>query len=127
MGKVALRASHADTVSVVNMKSKQMNLTNYFKPLAEAFLAEHQALGKIPKKISGILTPRFGEYIMVWQYENNKLVGAVSINIKNADNAASKIKSAVESIDYISVQEANKWLESIGAGIENGDVDGKSE
>lgn len=109
------------------MKSKQVNLTNYFKPLAEAFLAEHQALGKIPKKISGILTPRFGDYIMVWQYENNKLVGAVSINIKNVENAANKLKAAVDSIDYISVQEANKWLETIGAGIESGDVNGKSE
>ena len=98
--------------------NRPTNLVNYFKNIAEAFLAEHQRSGSLPKRLSGVLTPRFGEYTFVWQFENNRLVGAASINVNNVDNFAMKLQASKTSIDYMALNQANQWLSTIGVAPE---------
>ena len=98
--------------------NRPTNLVNYFKNVAESFLAEHQQNGHLPKRLSGVLTPRFGDYTFVWQFENNRLVGAASINVNNVDNFAMKLHATKTSIDYMALNQANQWLSSIGAAPE---------
>lgn len=98
-----------------NRVNRPTNLVNFFKNVAEAFLAEHQRNEKLPKRLSGVLTPRFGEYTFIWQFENNRLVGAASINSNNIDNLAAKLHASKTSVDYMAIHQANQWLNTMGA------------
>jgi hypothetical protein len=69
--------------------------------MAESFLSNQQSISGLPKRFSGFATPLFGDYIMVWQYNSNKLIGCTILHKNNAVNLAKKLLDAVTSYDYL--------------------------
>lgn len=81
---------------------KITNLVNQHKKMAEQFLAQLRESRAVPNKFSGLMTPRFGQYLFIWQFNNNKLVGATAIHINNAENFTKKIENALTGPDWAS-------------------------
>lgn len=79
---------------------KIVNLVNHQKVMAEKFLSGLIAGGSFPAKFSGIMAPKFGNYIYVWQFNNNKLVGACIIHKNNIENLSSKLHMSVDGMDW---------------------------
>lgn len=75
------------------------------RSVGETFLHTLQMQRIVPKTFSGVLTPKFGNMIMVWQFDKNKMVGACIINIKNASVFSKKILDAPNSFDWATIQE----------------------
>lgn len=86
------------------MQPKIVNLVNQHKKMAEGFLRQLIAEKQVPSKFSGVMTPKFGNYVFTWQFNNNKLVGAVLIHLNNVDNYCAKMKVSRDSIDWTSVK-----------------------
>lgn len=82
------------------MANTNLNLVTQQRKAAEVFLKEHQEIKKIPQKVSGIVCAKFGKYVSIWQYRNNKLVGAVSIDVNNIDALYKKLQMASKGFDY---------------------------
>lgn len=82
---------------------KRINLVNDHKEAAESYLKFLQDEGKIPAKISGVVSAKFGKYINIWQYRNNVLVGAVALNVNNVQQFHKKLDFANASIDWSGV------------------------
>lgn len=87
------------------MSRKKKSLVENYRSLAAVFLSEHQKANKIPKNFSGIISPKFGEYILVMQYDKNQLVGAVVVKVENAKALSKRIEFSATSHDYLNLQE----------------------
>lgn len=88
------------------------NLVNDSKEVAESFLNGLIYQRVIPKTFSGILTPKFGKYIMIWQFDRNKLIGAAMINSANIPIFTKKLSLAPESHDWgAPIQEEDNGIE----------------
>lgn len=85
------------------MANNNLNLVSQQRKSAEFFLKEHQVAGKIPKKVSGIICAKFGKYINVWQYRNNRLIGSISIDVNNIDAFYKKLQAASKGFDYADI------------------------
>lgn len=81
--------------------------------MAEKFLKSMQASKVAPRNFSGVMTPKFGRLIMIWQFNRNRLIGAAVININNIDNCAEKLKAAKDSIDWFEVAKENNDTGSV--------------
>lgn len=104
MERVVARVNHAATQNVGNMQPKITNLVNQHKKMAEQFLRDLIDSGAVPKKFSGVITPKFGNMIFTWQFNNNRLVGSTCIHVNNIDNYCSKLKESVKKIDWLDVK-----------------------
>lgn len=91
---------------------KPRSLVENDKTIAESFLLGLINKNAVPVNFSGLLTPRFGEYIRVWQYDKGKLVGSCIIHQKNCMIFARKIQEAETSLDW--AEALNKKEEPIG-------------
>lgn len=89
-------------------KPRITDLVQHHKKMAETFLNELRMGGAIPRSFSGIMTPKFGGYIFLWQFNNNKLVGSIALRVENADNMCSKIKASKVSIDWLTATQEVK-------------------
>lgn len=76
------------------------------KPVAEKLLRDLQTQGVFPKNFSGFLFPKSGNYIHIWQFHQNKLIGTVAIHTNNLDNAVSKMKEPLD-LDNIIVRDVD--------------------
>ena len=100
------------------------DLVAFYRTLAESFLKRHQDTGKGPPgRFSGFLTPRFGEFVMVWQYRNNKLIGCTAVHLDSVNDMAKKLGQASKAWDYAnipveSVEEIRDEIEAALAGAE---------
>lgn len=74
------------------------NLPNQHRKKAEKFLTSLQERGAIPSEFSGVMCPKFGKYIMIWQFAQNKLVGSVVVHVNNIDNFKQKLTASKVSI-----------------------------
>jgi len=83
------------------------NLVNQHKKMAESFLKSMIAQKAAPRNFSGIMCPRFGGFVMVWQFDKSKLVGAAIINVNNIDNFADKMRASKSSIDWFNLMKEN--------------------
>lgn len=83
------------------------NLVSQQKAEAEAWLKNFQDANLITKNFSGITTPKYGNYIFVWQFHKNKLVGATMIHVNNVGNFYQKLKNSLKSPGFNPKQEEN--------------------
>lgn len=81
-------------------KKQIVNMVVHHKKIAENFLQQHIENGGVPANFSGFMTPRFGKYIFIWQFEKNLLVGACVLNIANVQNFTKKVKDSEFSYDF---------------------------
>jgi hypothetical protein len=70
--------------------------------MAEGFLSTLTEGGTLPKLFSGVMTPKFGNFIFVWQFQKNKLVGSVAIHVNNTNNFRAKLAASAAGMDYLS-------------------------
>lgn len=77
------------------------NLVNQHKKMAEGFLSQMQEAGSIPKMFSGVATPKFGNYVFVWQFNKNKLVGSNAIHVNNISNLRAKLAASASGMDFL--------------------------
>ena len=77
------------------------NLVSQHKKMAEGFLQQLIDAEAIPKNFSGVITPKFGNMIFTWQFQKNKLVGSVVINVKNVNNYRAKLSASASGMDFL--------------------------
>lgn len=75
------------------------------RPVAENLLDTLIERKIIPRNFSGLLTPRFGKHIMIWQFGHNKLIGAVAVHINNIPQVTKKLTVAPTSVDWMTIGE----------------------
>ena len=90
------------------------NLVNSHRTVAEQFLASLIKQKAVPKVFSGVMCPKFGSYIHVWQFDKNKLVGSTLIHINNIDNFTKKLKSSLTSVDWLTISNLIKENDESG-------------
>lgn len=110
-------ARRADTRNAVKTP---VNLVNQHRTMAQNLLEQLVKIGSIPKNFSGLMTPKFGNMIFIWQFVNMKLVGANVIHINNVDGIAKKLKEAKGSLDWASLKGE---VEDVGNGTDGASAD----
>jgi hypothetical protein len=86
--------------SVEQRKFIAYNLVEQHKKMAQGFLRQLIENKKVPRNFSGIMTPKFGDFVMIWQFDKNKLIGASAVHANNIDNLIAKLKYSL-SIDFL--------------------------
>ena len=71
------------------------------KSVAESFLKGLIEQKVIPENFSGLLTPKFGKYIRIWQYDKGILVGSCLVHQNNCKHFARKVIEAELSFDWM--------------------------
>lgn len=82
-------------------KIRIVNLVNQHKKMAEGFLNNLIDLDAIPENFSGVITPKFGNFIFIWQFQKNKLVGSAAIHVNNIANFRAKLAASASGMDYL--------------------------
>ena len=77
------------------------NLVNQHKKMAEGFLNTLIESDAVPSNFSGVMTPKFGNFIFVWQFQKNKLVGSIAIHVNNVANFRAKLAASASGVDYL--------------------------
>lgn len=82
-------------------KLRISNLVNQHKKMAEGFLNTLIESDAVPSNFSGVMTPKFGNFIFVWQFQKNKLVGSIAIHVNNVANFRAKLAASASGVDYL--------------------------
>lgn len=82
-------------------KLRIVNLVNQHKKMAEGFLNTLIESDAVPSNFSGVMTPKFGNFIFVWQFQKNKLVGSIAIHVNNVANFRAKLAASASGVDYL--------------------------
>mgnify|MGYP000983764082 CR=1 FL=1 len=82
-------------------KMRIVNLVNQHKKMAEGFLNNLIESDAIPSNFSGVITPKFGSFVFIWQFQKNKLVGSTAIHVNNIANFRAKLAASVAGVDYL--------------------------
>ncbi len=82
-------------------KVRIVNLVNQHKKMAEGFLNTLIESDAVPSNFSGVMTPKFGNFIFVWQFQKNKLVGSIAIHVNNVANFRAKLAASASGVDYL--------------------------
>jgi len=69
--------------------------------MAEGFLNNLIDSNIIPANFSGVITPKFGNFVFVWQFQKNKLVGSTAIHVNNIANFRAKLAASASGVDYL--------------------------
>lgn len=84
-------------------KVRIVNLVNQHKKMAEEQIQQLIEAGVLPKRFSGVICPKYGNMIFIWQFNNNKLVGSNAIHINNVDVFCKKIVASRAGPDFLSL------------------------
>lgn len=82
-------------------KLRISNLVNQHKKMAEGFLNNLIDSDLIPANFSGVITPKFGNFVFIWQFQKNRLVGSTAIHVNNVANFRAKLAASVSGVDYL--------------------------
>lgn len=77
------------------------NLVTQHKKMAEGFLKTLIESDTVPSNFSGVMTPKFGSFIFIWQFQKNKLVGSIAIHVNNVSNFRAKMAASAAGVDYL--------------------------
>lgn len=84
---------------------RDVNLVDDSREVAESFLKSLIVQRIVPQNFSGLLTPRFGKHIMIWQFSKLRLVGAAMVNVANIPIFTKKLIQGPESYDWSQMPE----------------------
>lgn len=87
---------------------KKSNLVEHDRVYAEQFLTALIEAGGVPKNFSGFLTPKFGKYVHIWQFDKNKLIGSAAVHMNNAKEFTHKIVDSARSVDWNGINDVDE-------------------
>lgn len=80
---------------------KLRNIVPEVKDFAENYLKGTQSNRQIPRRWSGFLSAKVNGYIHVYQFSNDKLIGAVILHPNNVSSIKNLLDNATKSLDLI--------------------------